>query len=83
MYVSLCSKKHFLQPSGGLNSPRALKVMDNQVVHFKKHRVETSMKQADAFLLHIDCFYCALFLTVELNRRWQMLQEMICFFLRG
>lgn len=56
--------------------------MDNQVVQFKKHRVETSIKQTDAILLHIDCFYSA-FLTVELNRRWQMLQEMICFFLRG
>lgn len=68
---------------GGLNSQRTLKVMDNQVEQFKKHMVERSIKQTDALLLHIDCFYSAPSLTVELNRRWQMLQEMICFFLRG
>lgn len=52
--------------------------------------METSIKQADVVLcsearsrLSSAHFRKAPFLTVELKRRWQMLQEMICFFLRG
>lgn len=73
-----------------LNSRWALKVIDKQVMLFKKNTMETSVKQTDVLLCGEarGCFSSAHFrkapfLTVELKRRWQMLQEMICFFLKG